>query len=111
MNLLFTEAFESFPMLEDLELSLNNISNIFIKFNSFPALNRLDLSYNNLSETAIVALGSLPLLKELHLTGTVLSICQPASHFFLPINLGNNIISLPLEMSRPQEVPNTANRY
>ena len=85
MNLFFTEAFESFPVLEDLELSLNNISNISIRFNSFPALNRLDLSYNNLSGTAIVGLGSLPLLKEFHLTGTM-SARHLFCHLFIPTN-------------------------
>ena len=34
-------------------------------------LTTLDLSYNSLSEWALLALGTLPQLKELHLTGMV----------------------------------------
>ena len=36
------------------------------------SLHTLDLSYNSLSEWALLALGTLPKLKELHLTGTKL---------------------------------------
>ena len=64
------EAFETFPALQELELSLNNITNIDISLNTFTKLSALDLSYNNLSSSAITSLGKLPELKELRLTGT-----------------------------------------
>ena len=35
----------------------------------FATLGRLDLSYNTLSGVAVIDLGILPVLKELHLTG------------------------------------------
>ena len=35
----------------------------------FATLGRLDLSYNTLSGVAVIDLGMLPALKELHLTG------------------------------------------
>jgi hypothetical protein len=84
-NKLPLEIFEVFPSLENLELSLNNIVTISRSPNSFLALCTLDLSYNNLSNCSITVLGGVPQLKELHLTG-------------------NNIVSLPIEMSRPQEM-------
>lgn len=84
-NLLLLEAFERFPVLEELELSLNSITHINIGLETFSALQTLDLSYNHLSERAIITLGKIPNLKELHLTG-------------------NNIISLPSKMCRPQPI-------
>ena len=63
------------PALEELELSLNGISSSSfssaapLTHTSFPHLLILDLSYNTLSDEAIVMLGLLPALKELHLTG------------------------------------------
>lgn len=48
----------------------------------FKHLNFLDLSYNNLSGVAVLGVGTLPALKELHLTG-------------------NNLVALPAEMSMP----------
>ena len=63
------EAFERFPVLEELELSLNSITHINIRPETFSALQSLDLSYNHLSERAIITLGKIPNLKELHMTG------------------------------------------
>lgn len=70
-----TEAFEIFTQLQDLELSLNSITNISLTPDTFTNLYRLDLSYNNLSSTAITALGMMKELKELHLTGKVNCLC------------------------------------
>ena len=64
------EAFHAFPVLEELELSLNGIVDVVIEPGYLTSLHTLDLSYNSLSEWALLALGTLPLLKELHLTGT-----------------------------------------
>ena len=64
-----TAAFHTFPVLEELELSLNGIVDILLEPGYLGSLHRLDLSYNSLSEGALLALGMLPLLKELHLTG------------------------------------------
>lgn len=61
--------FHAFPVLEELELSLNGIVDISLEPGYLASLHRLDLSYNSLSEGALLALGTLPLLKELHLTG------------------------------------------
>ncbi len=66
---LFAEAFHAFPVLEELELSLNVIVDISLEPGYLASLHGLDLSYNYLSEEALLALGTLPLLKELHLTG------------------------------------------
>lgn len=51
----------------------------------FPHLHFLDLSYNNLSGRSLLGIGTLPALKELHLTG-------------------NNLVALPAEMSMPYVV-------
>ena len=64
------EAFEHFPALEKLELSLNGLIHLSISEGSFGSLTHLDLSYNNLSLAAVTMLGVLPALTELHLTGT-----------------------------------------
>lgn len=69
----FTEAFHTFPALEELELSLNGIAEVAIEPDHFAMLCTLDLSYNLLCEWALLALGTLPKLKELHLTGTCIS--------------------------------------
>ena len=71
----FTETFHAFPVLEELELSLNGIVDIVLEPGYLTSLHRLDLSYNSLSEGALLALGTLPLLKELHLTGTAIILC------------------------------------
>ena len=71
----YLEALQTLPALEELELSLNGISSssfssaASLTHTSFPLLLILDLSYNTLSDEAIVTLGLLPALKELHLTG------------------------------------------
>ena len=71
----FTETFHAFPVVEELELSLNGIVDIVLEPGYLTSLHRLDLSYNLLSEGALLALGTLPLLKELHLTGTAIILC------------------------------------
>ena len=67
------DELETLPALQELELSLNGISSSnsfsFITHTSFPNLLILDLSYNNLGNDAITALGLLPALQDLHLTG------------------------------------------
>ena len=63
------ETFHAFPALEELELSLNGIVDVEIEPGHLTLLHTLDLSYNSLSEWAMLSLGTLPKLKELHLTG------------------------------------------
>lgn len=48
---------------------MNGIVDIIIEPGYLASLHTLDLSYNSLSEGALLALGTLPLLRELHLTG------------------------------------------
>ncbi|CAI8026257.1 X-ray radiation resistance-associated protein 1 [Geodia barretti] len=76
------EAFKTFPVLEQLELCMCGVSDISIDHTDFTRLQCLDLSYNAVSGQAMLALGTLPRLRELHLTG-------------------NDIVALPVEMSRP----------
>jgi Leucine-rich repeat (LRR) protein len=76
------ELFDNFKNLKELEIALNGISRMDLACQSFPSLQVVDLSYNSLSDQAILALGILPALKELHLSG-------------------NSLVLLPAEMSRP----------
>ncbi|KAM3837438.1 X-ray radiation resistance-associated protein 1 isoform 2-T2 [Vipera latastei] len=78
-NLLTLEMFRSFPVLRELELSLNGLRNLKVRTGDFPHLEILDLSYNNLSPEDVQILGILPHLKALHLTANGLS--------SLPLNL------------------------
>lgn len=75
-------------MLERLELSLNAIVDVFLERNDFQKLHSLNLSHNNLSGVALLSLGMLPALKELHLTG-------------------NDLVGLPVEMSMPYTTQGT----
>ena len=63
------ESFKTFPVLQKLDLQLNSISSIEVSNNDFAHLEVLDLSYNNVNEAGILALGTLPILKRLYLTG------------------------------------------
>lgn len=49
---------------------MNGIVDVAIEPGDLTGLHTLDLSYNSLSDWALLALGTLPQLKELHLTGT-----------------------------------------
>ncbi|XP_066501845.1 X-ray radiation resistance-associated protein 1 isoform X2 [Hoplias malabaricus] len=82
-NCLSLEAFRIFPALRELELSLNGICTLEVNAENFPKLEVLDLSYNNLSVDGILALGLIPRLKVLHLTGNKLQILPPdmAGHY------------------------------
>ncbi|XP_019627825.1 PREDICTED: X-ray radiation resistance-associated protein 1-like [Branchiostoma belcheri] len=85
-NTLPFEIFRYFPIVRELELPVNNITNINVNIGDFQHLEVLDLSYNSLSEDSILSLGFLPRLKVLHLTG-------------------NQLKSLPPEMARPHIEP------
>ncbi|XP_063288031.1 X-ray radiation resistance-associated protein 1 [Pelobates fuscus] len=76
-NRLLLEDFSTFPMLRELDISLNEINRIHIKQEHFPNLEVLDLSYNNLSPDDISQLGVLPQLRVLHLTGNRLTHLPP----------------------------------
>ncbi|XP_022098597.1 X-ray radiation resistance-associated protein 1-like isoform X2 [Acanthaster planci] len=84
-NLLPFEAFSHFPIVREVELPLNALRGIRIDLDDFPCLEVLDLSYNNLSKEDILALGMLPKLKVLYLTG-------------------NQLRSLPVELAKPYKV-------
>ncbi|XP_069496255.1 X-ray radiation resistance-associated protein 1 isoform X2 [Ambystoma mexicanum] len=72
-NLLTLGNFRTFPALRELDISMNGIRNLTVSHRDFPHLEILDLSYNNLSPDDVLALGSLPRLRVLHLTGNGLS--------------------------------------
>jgi hypothetical protein len=58
--------------LKTLELPLNNISGtVVLEDKDFVWLETLDLSCNHLTTEDVLALGVLPVLKVLHLTGKV----------------------------------------
>ena len=68
-------------MLQELEISLNGIVNVDVTHESLLALRVLDLSYNCLTSSSVIALGKLPQLMELHLTGLVIThaLIRPAT--------------------------------
>ncbi|XP_069103439.1 X-ray radiation resistance-associated protein 1-like [Argopecten irradians] len=68
-NYLPLEAFRGFPIIRELEVPLNAIRNIKLNSGDYPHLEMVDMSYNNLSHDDVLALGTLPALKVLHLTG------------------------------------------
>ncbi|KAJ1120400.1 hypothetical protein NDU88_008570 [Pleurodeles waltl] len=72
-NLLSLAHFRKFSALRELELSMNRIQNLKVSAGDFPHLEILDLSYNNLSADDVLALGILPRLRVLHLTGNGLT--------------------------------------
>ncbi|XP_058543739.1 X-ray radiation resistance-associated protein 1 isoform X6 [Neofelis nebulosa] len=78
-NLLPLDAFHTFPALKELELALNGIKTIYVKYGDFKFLEFLDLSFNSLTAEAICDLGILPHLRVLLLTGNGLT--------SLPLNL------------------------
>jgi len=61
---------------------------VSVEQGDFRRLTSLNLSYNNLSGAALLVLGMLPALRELHLTG-------------------NNLVALPVEMSMPFAIDGT----
>ncbi|KAG7483831.1 hypothetical protein MATL_G00042590 [Megalops atlanticus] len=71
-NHLTLDPFSKFPILKQLELSLNGLHNLKVNARDFPHLEILDLSYNNLSSDDIQSIGLLPCLKVLHLSGNEL---------------------------------------
>ncbi|XP_051882458.1 X-ray radiation resistance-associated protein 1-like [Pristis pectinata] len=77
VNHLPFEPFRLFPALRDLDLSANGLQNLLVISQDFPHLEVLNLSYNNVSKEDILALGILPQLKVLHLTGNDLDSLPP----------------------------------
>jgi hypothetical protein len=75
-NFLQLAPFKDLPKLEELRLACNNMKNIYhddLKDpGTFPSLQFLDLSYNSLTVNSVHALGCLPCLRELNLTGNLL---------------------------------------
>lgn len=72
------DAFRKFMSLRELEFPLNNVSGgVNIGPHDFIHLEKLDLSYNRITSDDILALGVIPCLKTLHLTGR----CQISTFF------------------------------
>ncbi|XP_041055649.1 X-ray radiation resistance-associated protein 1 [Carcharodon carcharias] len=76
-NHLLLEPFRLFPAIRELDLSVNGLKNLQLTVHDFPHLEVLNLSYNKLSDMDILALGILPQLKILHLTGNDLNSLPP----------------------------------
>ncbi|XP_041088914.1 X-ray radiation resistance-associated protein 1 isoform X2 [Polyodon spathula] len=76
-NLLTFEPFRKFPILRELELSVNGLRNLKISVGDFPHLEVLDLSYNNLTSDDVLSLGLCPCLRVLYLTGNGLHSLPP----------------------------------
>ncbi|XP_039601561.1 X-ray radiation resistance-associated protein 1 [Polypterus senegalus] len=76
-NNLNLAPFRKFPNLRELELCANNIQNCIVNIGDFTHLEVLDLSYNYLSSDAVLALGLLPSLQVLHLSGNGLHTLPP----------------------------------
>lgn len=74
-NYLELAPFGSLPALKELRLACNAMREIYAEDleGGFPSLTALDLSYNNLTTNSILALGQIPLLKELDLSGNKLT--------------------------------------
>ena len=69
------------PALKELRLACNQIRDVYpddLEPGTFPALETLDLSYNALTIGSVLALGCLPVLRELDLSGNKLK-ALPAS--------------------------------
>lgn len=67
---------ESLPELIELRLSCNYIENIR-PIQGYPQLQYLDLSYNSLTQESVMALSSLPMLRDLDLSGNELKMLPP----------------------------------
>ncbi|XP_028405734.1 X-ray radiation resistance-associated protein 1-like [Dendronephthya gigantea] len=81
--------FRRFPNLKTLELPLNKISGtVVLQDKDFVWLETLDLSCNHLTTNDVLALGVLPALKVLHLTGNQLSELPPEMCRSFPLNKG-----------------------
>ncbi|XP_058884360.1 X-ray radiation resistance-associated protein 1-like isoform X1 [Acipenser ruthenus] len=76
-NLLTFEPFRKFPILRELELSVNGLRNLKVNVGDFPHLEVLDLSYNNLTSDDVLSLGLCPCLRVLYLTGNGLHSLPP----------------------------------
>lgn len=68
-NRLELEAFAQFSYLQELQLSLNGLTDLKVKYGDFSYMQYLDLSYNNLSGNCMKKLGLLPNLLTLNLNG------------------------------------------
>ncbi|CAB4016101.1 X-ray radiation resistance-associated 1-like, partial [Paramuricea clavata] len=81
--------FRRFPSLKTLELPLNNISGtVILEDKDFIWLETLDLSCNHLTTDDVLALGVLPALKVLHLTGNQLNELPPEMCKSFPLKKG-----------------------
>ncbi|RXM94039.1 X-ray radiation resistance-associated protein 1 [Acipenser ruthenus] len=95
-NLLTFEPFRKFPILRELELSVNGLRNLKVNVGDFPHLEVLDLSYNNLTSDDVLSLGLCPCLRVLYLTGNGLHSLPPdvtASELLKYLNLDKNGIT------------------
>lgn len=86
-NRLHLEEFTTFTQLQELELPLNGMKNLKVKYGDFPYLQHLDLSFNNLSGNCLKSLGLMPNLLTLNLSG-------------------NSITELPVDFAKCFKLPN-----
>ncbi|XP_032879290.1 X-ray radiation resistance-associated protein 1 [Amblyraja radiata] len=76
-NQLPLEPFRFFLALRELDLSLNGLRKLLLTTQDFLNLEVLNLSYNSVNKEDVLALGLLPHLKVLHLTGNDLDSLTP----------------------------------
>ncbi|XP_056910599.1 X-ray radiation resistance-associated protein 1 isoform X1 [Takifugu flavidus] len=96
-NSLSLDSLSCFLSLRELNLSLNGLKHMKFCAADFPHLQVLDLSYNSVSASSVAAVGRLPRLKVLHLTGNDL--------LHLPPNMGSSCHRATELRSPPEEGP------
>lgn len=98
-NCLNIDSFQNLPRLRELNLSFNSINELN-EVQGFGKLQSLDLSYNNINPSSLLCLSTMPVLRELNLSGNnmtflpfELQALRAVEHLYLEYNkLGDNSI-------------------